>query len=156
MAGAPTRCARLQQGGRRGVGTVNHCMHGAHAIIEEVLDWRPFDYLTITTLLPDARRAQGDHDLRVPGGEPAAATHIEIRLAKPKPKDQAFLDQVGAEFQKTITAEIETLRQMLEGQDGSAGRGRRADAAGAGGALPDPARPRPLTYRPSVAMRRAL
>ena len=40
------------QSGRRGVGTVNHCMHGAHAIIEEVLDWRPFDYLTIATLLP--------------------------------------------------------------------------------------------------------
>jgi hypothetical protein len=29
------------------------------------------------------------------------ATHIEIRLARPKPKDQAFLDHVGAEFQKT-------------------------------------------------------
>jgi hypothetical protein len=40
------------QSGRRGVGTVNHCMHGPHAIIEEVLDWRPFDYLTISTLLP--------------------------------------------------------------------------------------------------------
>src|SRR5436305_4897213 len=33
-----------------------------------------------------------------------------------------------------------------------AGRGRRADAAGAGGTLPDRAGPRPLTYRPSVAM----
>ena len=39
-------------GGRRGAGTTNHCMHGAAAIIEEVLDWRPFDYLTLTTLLP--------------------------------------------------------------------------------------------------------
>jgi hypothetical protein len=28
------------QTGRRGVGTVNHCMHGPHAVIEEVLDWR--------------------------------------------------------------------------------------------------------------------
>jgi hypothetical protein len=27
-------------------------MHGPHAIIEEVLDWRPFDYVTISTLLP--------------------------------------------------------------------------------------------------------
>src|SRR4029077_7831108 len=40
------------ESGRRGVGTTNHCMHGPHAIIEEVLDWRPFDYLTISTLLP--------------------------------------------------------------------------------------------------------
>jgi hypothetical protein len=27
-------------------------------------------------------------------------THIEIRVAKPKPKDKAFLEKVGAEFQK--------------------------------------------------------
>ena len=51
--------------------------------------------------------------------EKPGATHIEIRLARPKPKDQAFLDHVGAEFQKTITAEIEKLGQMLEGQDGA-------------------------------------
>ena len=49
--------------------------------------------------------------------EQPGATHIEIRLAKPKPKDQAFLDHVGAEFHKTITAEIDKLRQMLEGAD---------------------------------------
>ena len=45
-------------------------------------------------------------------------THIEIRVAKPKPKDQAFLAQVGAEFQKNITTEVATLRVMLEGQQG--------------------------------------
>ena len=37
---------------RRGVGTKNHCMHGKDAIIEELLDWRPFDYFTVSTLLP--------------------------------------------------------------------------------------------------------
>lgn len=106
------------QSGRRGVGTVNHCMHGPHAIIEEVLDWRPFDYLTISTLLPmpDAPKVIMSYAFQE---EKPGATHIEIRLARPKPKDQAFLDHVGAEFQKTITAEIETLRQMLEGQDGA-------------------------------------
>jgi hypothetical protein len=46
-------------------------------------------------------------------------THIEIRVAKPKPKDKAFLDQVRPEFQKTITSEVATLRQMLEGRDGA-------------------------------------
>ena len=39
-------------GNRRGVGTVNHCMHGPDAIIENVLDWRPFDYLTTRSQLP--------------------------------------------------------------------------------------------------------
>ncbi len=37
--------------GRRGVGTQNHCMHGKDAIVEDILDWRPFDYVTMTTLV---------------------------------------------------------------------------------------------------------
>jgi len=32
-------------------------------------------------------------------------THVEIRIAKPKPKDRAFLEKVGADFQETITSE---------------------------------------------------
>jgi hypothetical protein len=38
--------------GRRGAGTQNHCMHGKDAVIEDILDWRPFDHITLTTLLP--------------------------------------------------------------------------------------------------------
>jgi uncharacterized protein YndB with AHSA1/START domain len=35
--------------GRTSVGAVNHCMHGKNlAMIETVLDWRPFDYFTVT------------------------------------------------------------------------------------------------------------
>jgi uncharacterized protein YndB with AHSA1/START domain len=108
------------EGGRRGVGTTNHCMHGAHAIIEEVLDWRPFDYLTLTTLLPmpGAPKVLMTYGFsETPGG----GTHIEIRVAKPKPKDLAFLEKVGPEFQKNITSEVAALRQMIEGQGSAAG-----------------------------------
>jgi hypothetical protein len=42
-------------------------------------------------------------------------THIEIRLAKAKPKDTVFLEHVVEEFRKNITNEIATLRQLLEG-----------------------------------------
>ena len=103
------------ESGRRGVGTTNHCMHGPHAIIEEVLDWRPFDYLTISTLLPipDAPKVILTYAFLESAG---GCTHVEIRVAKPKPKDRAFLEKVGAEFQKTITSEIATLRLMIEGQ----------------------------------------
>jgi uncharacterized protein YndB with AHSA1/START domain len=38
-------------GNRRGVGATNHCMHGKDEILEEVLDWRPFDYYTIRSLM---------------------------------------------------------------------------------------------------------
>jgi len=35
--------------GRTTAGAVNHCMHGKNlAMIETVLDWRPFDYFTVT------------------------------------------------------------------------------------------------------------
>ena len=103
------------ESGRRGIGTTNHCMHGPHAIIEEVLDWRPFDYLTISTLLPipDAPKVLLTYAFLESAG---GCTHVEIRVAKPKPKDRAFLEKVGAEFQKTITSEIATLRLMIEGQ----------------------------------------
>jgi uncharacterized protein YndB with AHSA1/START domain len=105
-------------GGRRGIGTVNHCMHGAHAIIEEVIDWRPFDYLTLTTLLPmpGAPKVLMTYAFSESAG---GGTHVEIRVAKPKPKDKAFLEQVGPEFHKDITREVATLRQILEGQQGA-------------------------------------
>jgi uncharacterized protein YndB with AHSA1/START domain len=32
--------------GRPGVGTTNHCVHGRDAVLEEVVDYRPFDTLT--------------------------------------------------------------------------------------------------------------
>ena len=38
--------------GRRGAGTQNHCLHGKDAVIEDIVDWRPFDYVTLTALLP--------------------------------------------------------------------------------------------------------
>ena len=35
--------------GRTNVGAVNHCLHGNNVVmIETVLDWRPFDYFTVT------------------------------------------------------------------------------------------------------------
>ena len=38
-------------GGRRGIGSANHCMHGKDAVVEEILDWRPYDYVTDRTIL---------------------------------------------------------------------------------------------------------
>lgn len=38
----------LKPGGRRGVGAKTHCIHGQDLAMEEtVLDWYPFDYLTV-------------------------------------------------------------------------------------------------------------
>ena len=47
-----TRVECVAPGNRRGVGAVNHCMHGKNASIEELLDWRPYDYFTIRNTIP--------------------------------------------------------------------------------------------------------
>jgi uncharacterized protein YndB with AHSA1/START domain len=83
--------------GRRGIGTRNHCMHGKDAIIDETLDWRPIDYFTvgITLPVPDAPRIVLTRALleRADG-----TTHLELRVAKPKPKDKAFVDHAAAKI----------------------------------------------------------
>ena len=99
--------------GRRGAGTQNHCKHGKDAIIEDILDWRPFDYVTQTALLPipGAPKILMTYafDERDDGG-----THFEFRVAKPKPKDLPFLEQVWPTVQKNYDVGLEILRSMLE------------------------------------------
>lgn len=101
--------------GRRGIGTQSHCMHGKDAIVEEVLDWRPFEYLTLSTLLP----IPGTPKIvmtRALQDRPNGTTHLEMRVAKPKPKDKAFVDQAGVKFNADITKAIGILRSLLEGR----------------------------------------
>lgn len=100
---------------RRGIGTEIHCMHGKDAIVEEVLDWRPADYFTVSALLPipDAPKIMLTHAFQELA---QGATRIEMRVAKPKPKDKAFVDQAIAQFKEDITKAIGKLRPMLEQQ----------------------------------------
>ncbi len=114
---ASTGVSEISDSGRRGVGTIVHCVHGKDIVIEEILDWRPFDYLTLTTLLPipDTPKILMTY---VFTETPDGGTHIEIRAARPEPRDLAFFEQAGARFAEDITAEIATLRQMLEGKQG--------------------------------------
>jgi uncharacterized protein YndB with AHSA1/START domain len=99
--------------GRRGAGTQNHCMHGKDAIIEDILDWRPIDYLTYTVVLPipDCPKILATYSFeeRKYGG-----THLEMRVAKPKPKDLPFLQQLWPTVQERYKAGFEMLRLMLE------------------------------------------
>ena len=104
--------------GRRGVGTKNHCMHGKDAIIEETLDWRPFDYFTVSIQLPIPGAPKIVMTRALEEG-PNGATHVEFRVAKPKLKDKAFLDQVAPKFAEDVTKAIVTLRQIVERQQPS-------------------------------------
>jgi len=99
--------------GRRGVGTKNHCVHGKDAIIEDILDWRPFDYVTLTALLPipGAPKLMMTYALeaRADGG-----ARLELRFAKPKPKDLAFFEQVWPTVRSNFEVGLDILRTMLE------------------------------------------
>jgi hypothetical protein len=76
--------------GRRGVGTVNHCIHGKDAVVEEVIDWQPFDYVTYRSQLPvPGTKPLIDSFVLTPDGE--GGTHLEMRMGKPRSRKEAAL-----------------------------------------------------------------
>jgi hypothetical protein len=99
--------------GRRGVGTKSHCMHGKDVIIEETLDWRPVDYFTlgVTLPVPGSPRIVMTRSLQ---DGPNGSTHLEMRVAKPKPKDKAFVAGAAGHFADNMKEAIATLRSMVE------------------------------------------
>ena len=111
--------------GRRGAGTVNHCMHGKDVIIEEVLDWQPPDYLTRRIELFDTgvnltlTHALSD---RADGG-----TRIEVRVAPPPPEQMERFAQLGPMMQQSMRASGEALVKLLN----EAAAGIRARVAAA-------------------------
>ena len=130
-----TEVAVRAAGGRRGVGSSNHCMHGKDAVVEEILDWRPYDYVTVRATIP------------TPGGllkmlhttelEPTPdGTTLHYRYAPPKTKREQELAQlVGPPYREGLLAS----RQVLVARMEAAMAAGQADLA----AEPELARPRP-------------
>jgi uncharacterized protein YndB with AHSA1/START domain len=96
--------------GRRGVGTVNHCMHGPDVIVEQILDWRPFDYYTDQSTMP--------------GGAPtfrttftfeptATGTRVRLLIGKPaKKSEMPIMEQLKPMFEQSMLASIESLKKL--------------------------------------------
>jgi uncharacterized protein YndB with AHSA1/START domain/class 3 adenylate cyclase len=110
------------QGGRRAVGATNHCAHGAEGgVTEEILDWRPYDYLT----------DRGTHT--TPGGpikmletielEPTATgTVIHFRYEAPKSaKERAIAFGLEPTFRDLFAVRMARLVAQLDAE--SAARG---------------------------------
>ena len=83
--GDPSTLASRRQGveelptaPRRGVGTTNHCMHGKDVLVEEILDWRPTDYVTLRTTMPNGFSAMSTYMFQdVPDGtQVRAPVHV--------------------------------------------------------------------------------
>jgi uncharacterized protein YndB with AHSA1/START domain len=119
--------------GRRGAGTVNHCIHGKDTLIEEVLDWQPVDYVTVRTQLPHpgVPKIVNSFVLTDLGD---GRTKVEMRLGKPRSaKDRAIAEQMLPALDASIGAGMAALKPLVD----AAG----ADARAAVAATPEPAVP---------------
>jgi uncharacterized protein DUF2652/polyketide cyclase/dehydrase/lipid transport protein len=67
--------------GRIGPGATQHCAHGKEATLHDIVDWRPFDYVTWHIRLPMGAIVRQTAELTpLEGG----GTHLSLRCAKPQ------------------------------------------------------------------------
>jgi uncharacterized protein YndB with AHSA1/START domain len=105
------------QGGRRAVGATNHCRHGTEGgVLEEILDWRPYDYMS----------DRGTHD--TPSGpirmletiefEPTAAgTMIHFRYAPPRTaKERKIVAGLEPFYREVFAARMARLADLLDAE----------------------------------------
>ena len=86
-------------GGRVAQGSIQHCAHGKSETIHDIVDWRPFDYVTFHIRLPmGAVVRQMAEFTPLPNG----GTHLSVRAALPE-SDKA-LAQFGARMMTKMIA----------------------------------------------------
>jgi hypothetical protein len=122
-------------GGRRGVGSANHCRHGKDAVVEEILDWRPYDYVTDRTILDTpSGPVKVLHTIEF---EPVTTgTIIHIRFAAPKTRhEKALMEHIGPVYGAALQSGIPTLLTLLDAEVAARDAGR--------GPEPELAKPRP-------------
>ncbi|MBI2777796.1 MAG: DUF2652 domain-containing protein [Chloroflexi bacterium] len=111
-------------GGRRGPGSSNHCMHGKDAVVEEILDWRPYDYVTDRTILdtPDGP-VKVLHTIElepVPDG-----TVIHLRFGAPRTKRElAQMTHIGPAYGEALQSAFPTLLALLDAEVAGRSEGR--------------------------------
>ena len=83
-------------GGRRGVGTTNHCVHGRDAIVEEILAWHPPEILTTRFQLPMPGVPKLTRSELFEATPDGARTLFTVRVQRPSSaKDRAKLEEMG-------------------------------------------------------------
>ena len=112
-------------GGRRGPGSANHCMHGKDAVIEEILDWRPFDYVTDRTILATpSGSVKVLHTVEFEPTPSGTTIHFIYGPAKTR-REKALMEVIapayGAALQSGLPSLVAQLDAELAARD--AGRG---------------------------------
>jgi uncharacterized protein YndB with AHSA1/START domain len=146
MAGV-TDVIQEATGNRRAVGATNHCMHGKDAIVEEVLDWRPFDYFTIRSIVQTP-----DGPVGIPNTfelEPTSTgTRVSLRFQRlSDPREAAIVEPMTPMFQGMVDTGAAALRALLGSEMQS-----RAAAAPIEPELPSPRPDGDFADLPSIRM----
>jgi hypothetical protein len=104
-------------GGRRGVGSANHCMHGKDAVVEEILDWRPYDYVTDRTILETPTGpVKVLHTIEF---EPVTSgTIIHMRFAAPRTRREKVLmtEHIAPAYGAALRSGIPKLLTLLDAE----------------------------------------
>jgi hypothetical protein len=101
-------------GGRRGLGSANHCMHGKDAVIEEILDWRPYDYVTDRTILATpGGPVKVLHTIELEPG--TDGTTIHFRFGAPKTRREiALMRDIGPAYGQALRSSLPGLIAQLD------------------------------------------
>jgi hypothetical protein len=122
-------------GGRRGVGTTNHCVHGRDAIVEEVLAWRPPDVLTTRFQVPIPGVPKFTRSEIFEATADGAGTVFTVNVLRPtKAKDRAKLEEIGPVIGNAYGQGLAALVPMIEADVA-------ARAAAAAASAPEPELP---------------
>ena len=98
--------------GRRGAGTVNHCMHGKDAVLEEILDWQPGQSWTTKSKLPMPNTPAlvlTDELEALPDG----GTRVTSRVGRPKPRERAAFEALFPMVEPLIVEAMSGIRLAL-------------------------------------------
>jgi hypothetical protein len=122
-------------GGRRGPGSANHCMHGKDAVVEEILDWRPYDYVTDRTVL-DAPSGPVKVLHTIEFEPTTAGTTVHFRFGAPRTRrEKALMEHIGPAYGAALESAVPSLIAQLDAELAA----READ----GGPEPELTLPRP-------------
>jgi hypothetical protein len=122
-------------GGRRGPGSANHCMHGKDAVVEEILDWRPYDYVTDRTVLDTPTGPiKLLHTVEFEPTTTGTTIHFRYTDAKTK-REKELMKTIGPAYGAALQSGVPSLLAQLHAELAAREEGR--------GPEPELAQPKP-------------
>jgi uncharacterized protein YndB with AHSA1/START domain len=104
-------------GGRRAVGATNHCVHGANGgVTEEIVDWRPYDYLTDRGTHPTPEGPV--KMLETIELEPTAeGTRIQFRYAPPtSARERTIVAGLEGDYRELFAVWLARLAELIDAE----------------------------------------